>query len=72
LTLQNYGVAKDCSEFAQNYFVTKRKQEQEWVSSQEASGVSEEELEYFNKNRTDQHTFLHWLLIGKLNTISKG
>lgn len=45
LTLQNYSVEKDCSEYAQNYFVQKRKEEANYVASQEAEGRDEHELE---------------------------
>lgn len=36
LTLQNYGVTQECSQYAQQYFVQRRKEEAEFVEAQEA------------------------------------
>ena len=72
LTLQNYCVSPDCSTYAQTYYVQRRKEEGEFVASQEAQGIDVKEHQSFLNNRVDQHKFHHWLVLAKLATVSTG
>jgi len=54
---QNYALSQECLQYAQEYFIRKRK----------------EEAEDGDQNvKTDQHVFHHWLTIARLITVSQG
>jgi hypothetical protein len=46
-------VDSDCSEYAQTYFVSRRKEEADVLKAYESQGVDPKVLEHFNANRTD-------------------
>lgn len=48
LTLQNYSVDAECSEFAQNFFINKRKDEADYLQSTEAENLDPKLVEHFN------------------------